>query len=220
MIMKMGTSILKGITTGLLITVLTLLVVLGATLSGFENTIISYIVDFGLLLSCLAAGYRSSRSSGRILPSGIASGGYALVGVLLLALYFPIEPLGAVKIISQGTGLGLLAGILGAGVLSSDPNYDPYVTGYYPKKHQSFYERKDKDIYEIARLGANDRNRVSIGYKNQEIPDSWDRRAYLSNPQAENARIYELTNYDKDRLEEDEAFAWWKVETERRLRGK
>lgn len=217
--MKMGTSILKGITTGLLITVLTLLVVLGATLSGFENNVISYIVDFGLLLSCLAAGYRASRSSGRILPSGIASGGYALVGVFLLALYFPIDLLGAAKIISQGTGLGLLAGVLGAGVLSSDPKNDPYVTGYYPNR-QNFYERKDKDIYDIMRDGTNDRNRVSIGYKSQELPDSWDRRSYLSNPQEENASIYELTNYDRDRLEEDEAFAWWKVETERRLRGK
>ena len=217
--MQMGTSILKGITTGLLITVLTLLVVLGATLSGFENTVISYIVDFGLLLSCLAAGYRASRSSGRILPAGIASGGYALVGVFLLALYFPIEPLGAAKIISQGTGLGLLAGVLGAGILSSDSNYDPHVTGYYPRSLNS-YDRKDKDIYEIMRDGANDRNKVSIGYKNQELPDSWNRRAYLSNPQAENARIYELTNYEKDRLEEDEAFAWWKVETERKLRGR
>ncbi len=217
--MKMSTSILKGITTGLLITILTLLVVLGATLSGFENTVISYIVDFGLLLSCLAAGYRASRSSGRILPAGIASGGYALVGVALLALYFPIELLGSAKIISQGTGLGLLAGVLGAGILSSDSNYDPNVTGYYPRGLSS-HDRKDKDIYEIMRDGTNDRNRVSIGYRNQDLPDSWDRRTYLSNPQAENARIYELTSYDKDKLEEDEAFAWWKVETERKLRGR
>ncbi len=113
----MGTSILKGITTGLLVTVLTLLAVLGTSLAGIDKNIIAYIVDFGLLLSCLAAGYRASSHSGRILPGGFASGGYAIVGILLLALYFSIDILGAIKIISEGTGLGFLAGVLGAGVL-------------------------------------------------------------------------------------------------------
>ena len=215
----MGTSILRGITTGLLVTVLTLLVVLAATVSGFENIVISYIVDFGLLLSCLAAGYKASKSSGRILPSGIASGGYALVGVLLLALYFPIEILGAAKIISQGTGLGLLAGVLGAGVLSSNPSYERHDTGYYPRRQES-YETKDRDIYNIVRDGADIRNRISRSYRTQEIPESFEKRSYFSNPRAENARVYELAGYDKDKMEEDEAFAWWNVETERRLRGK
>lgn len=215
----MSTSILKGITTGLLVTVLTLLIVLGATLSGFDKSVISYIVDFGLLLSCLTAGYRASRSSGRILAAGVASGGYALVGVLLLALYFPIELLGAAKIISQGTGLGLLAGVLGAGILSSDPSYDHYTSGYYPKR-QSFYAREDKDIYELAREGSDNLNRVSMSYRTQEMPESFDKRAYFNNPRAEQARLYELTGYDKDKIEEDEAFAWWNVETQRRLKGR
>jgi len=116
----MGTSILKGITTGLLVTVLTLLTVLGTTLAGIDKGIISYIIDFGLLLSCLAAGYRASSNSGRILPGGLAAGGYAIVGILLLALYFSIDILGSLKIVSEGTGLGFLAGVLGAGVLSSE----------------------------------------------------------------------------------------------------
>lgn len=216
----MGTSILKGITIGLFITVLTLLLVLGATWADFNNTIISYIVDFGLLLSCLAAGYRASKSSGRILPAGIASGGYAVVGILLLALYFPIEALGAAKIISQGTGLGLLAGILGAGVLGSEPGYDRYMTDYYPPRSQKVYGRADKDVYQIARSVPNDRNMVTMSYRNQEIPDNLEHRPYINNPQADTARVYELVGYDKDKMEEDEAFAWWKVETERKLRGR
>ena len=206
----MGTSILRGITTGLLVTVLTLLVVLAATVSGFEKGVISYIVDFGLLLSCLAAGYKASRSSGRILPAGIASGGYALLGVMLLALYFPIELVGAAKIISQGMGLGLLVGVLGAGVLSSNPSYDRHDAGYYPIRQES-YERKARDIYDIVRDGADSRNRISMSYRTQEIPDSFDKK---------NARVYELAGYDKDKREEDEAFAWWNVETERKLRGR
>lgn len=187
----MGTSILKGITTGLLVTVLTLLAVLGTTLAGIDKSIISYIVDFGLLLSCLAAGYRSSRNSGRILPAGLASGGYAVVGVLLLALYFPIDTLGAVKIISEGAGLGLLAGVLGAGILSSDP--DPYnymETAKYPRR-EDYYDRKidsipDKSEAERARI----------------------------------YEICSPGTVKTEKMEEDEAFDWWQVEARRQMKGR
>lgn len=213
----MGTSILKGITTGLLVTVLTLLAVLGTTLAGVEKNIISYIVDFGLLLSCLAAGYRASRSSGMILPAGLAAGGYAVVGVLLLALYFPIDILGALKIISEGTGLGLLAGVLGAGILSSESDpFDHMESGYSPRR-ENFYDRKD--IYEMVRGGSGDRQRAaSFNYRNQEKPNFIsESRPYLNDSGAERARIYELCSKSPEKTEEDEAFDWWKVETKRQL---
>lgn len=216
----MGTSILKGITTGLLVTVLTLLAVLGTTLAGIDEGIISYIVDFGLLLSCLAAGYRASRNSGRILPAGLASGGYAIVGVLLLALYFPIDKLGAVKIISEGTGLGLLAGVLGAGVLSSEPDpYERMDRGYQPVR-ENYYDRKD--IYEIIRSSDSDRQiTASSSYVNSELPEMIQEPAtYANNPEAERARIFELCDRNIARKEEDDAFAWWNVEAKRQLRGR
>lgn len=207
----MGTSILKGITTGLLVTVLTLLAVLGTTLAGMDKSIISYIVDFGLLLSCLAAGYRASRNSGRILPAGLASGGYAVVGVLLLALYFPIDTLGAVKIISEGTGLGLLAGVLGAGILSSDPDpYDYSETEKYPRR-ENYYDRKN--IYELARDERGNRERPASII--DSIPNN--------NSEAERARIYELCNTGTGRteqMEEDDAFNWWQVESKKQLKGR
>lgn len=210
----MSTSILKGITTGLLVTVLTLLVVLGVTLSGFEETIISYIVDFGLLLSCLAAGFRAGRSSGRILPAGLASGGFALVGVLLLALYFPIEPLGALKVISQGTGLGLLAGLMAVGLSPDYSTSESFNTGYFSPRANSYNKN---DPYCLTRDAG---NRVSISYRNQDLPDEWERSSYLKDPKGERAKIYELCKYDQDKAEEDEAFAWWNIDSERKLRGK
>ncbi len=216
----MGTSILKGITTGLLITVLTLVAVLGTTLAGFEENIVSYIVDFGLLLSCLAAGYRASRSSGRILPAALASGGYAVVGVLLLALYFPIDILGAAKIISEGTGLGLLAGILGAGILSSDLEpYGQMETYPYPRR-ENFYDRKD--IYEIMRGDRGTGQGVaSISYRKQGMPEFMEEsRSYVTNPDIERKRIYELCNRNAEKSEEDEAFDWWQVQAKRQLKGR
>lgn len=200
----MGTSILKGITIGLLVTVLTLVAVLVSNLMGLENSNIAYIVDFGLLLSCLAAGFRASHNSGRILSAGLASGGYAIVGIGLLALYFPIESLGALKIISEGIGLGLLAGVLGAGINSKPQEYGR------------------EDNYSINRAGISqgyphgDRyiNRNDLQGKGKDpISDS-------AGSDAVRARIYELCSKKPEMTEEEEAFNWWEVETKRQLKGR
>ncbi len=226
----MGTSILKGITTGLLVTVLTLLAVLGTTLAGIDKTIISYIVDFGLLLSCLAAGYRASRNSGRILPSGLASGGYAIVGVLLLALYFPIDTLGAVKIISEGTGLGLLAGVLGAGILSSGPDFYDYMDVPDYSKRENYYDRKN--TYELMRDDPWDKNRpASIHRRYSDISKSVidmtpypnSQEPYQKDHESERAKIYEICSPQKartEKMEEDDAFNWWRVEAQRQLKSR
>lgn len=196
----MGTSILKGITIGLLVTVLTLLAVLVTTLAGIDEKIIAYLVDFGLLLSCLIAGFRASRDSGRLLPAGLAAGGYAVVGILLLALYFPIESLGAVKIISEGIGLGLLAGVLGTGFLGSERvSYERLNSISYPNslvRSKWPLEEDRKSTTEIRRNS------------------SW----YGEDPNAERARIYELCSKKPELTEEEEAFNWWEVETKRQLR--
>lgn len=218
----MGTSILKGVTTGLLVTVLTLFAVLAATMAGVDKNIMAYIVDFGLLLSCLAAGYRASRSCARILPGAVAAAGYAIVGILLLALYFPIDMIGALKIISEGTGLGLLAGVLGAGVLSSDP--DPYDRvermdrGYYPRREQ-YYDHKD--IYDFVRPGQSEQKTLITTTFGDRRPDAGDDFALLEQDRdRERTRIYELCSYRPERDETEEAFDWWEVEAKRQLRGK
>lgn len=221
----MSTSILKGITTGLLVTVLTLLAVLGTTYAGFSESTISYLVDFGLLLSCLAAGYKASRSSGRILPAALASGGYAVVGVMLLALYFPIDGVGALKIISEGTGLGLLAGVLGAGALSSGHDqYERMETGYNYPRRENYYERRD--ITSLVRGDGRDRRdrRDSDpgglkGYPGEGQDYRITPSPYADNPEVQRAKIYELCNHQAEKTEEDEAFDWWKVEAKRQLKG-
>lgn len=191
----MGTSILKGITFGLLVTVLTLIAVFGMTLAGIKENIISYIVDFGLLLSCLAAGYRASSYSGRILSAGLASGGYAIVGVLLLALYFPIEALGAVKTISEGIGLGLLAGVLATGILRTNSDSNNQVKSDVYSKRELYDEK-------------------------QNLSDNRREIKYGNNPDVERAKIYELCSRNPEKIEEDEAFNWWEIETRRQLKGR
>ncbi|NLL52277.1 MAG: hypothetical protein GX248_06185 [Peptococcaceae bacterium] len=200
----MGTGILKGITTGLLVTVLTLLAVLASSMAGIDKTIIAYLVDFGLLLSCLAAGYRASSYSGRILPGGLAAGGYAVVGILLLALYFSIDIFGALKIVSEGIGLGLLAGVLGAGVLSSErrsyysyERVEPRATMPYRRREPAVYSRED---YE--------------GDVESEI------LRYKNNSERERAKILELCYNNPEIAEEEEAFDWWKINARRQLKGR
>ncbi|UWG96919.1 hypothetical protein LPY66_18910 [Dehalobacter sp. DCM] len=187
----MGTSILKGVTIGLLVTVLTLVTVLVCNLIGVENSIIAYVVDFGLLLSCLAAGFRASQVSERILAAGLASGGYAIVGIGLLALYFPIDSLGALKTISEGIGLGLLAGILGAGVLNPKPQ-DYERPGVYPAS------RPESHIY-------SKRESVQPNHADSELV---------------RAKIYDLCNKKSELTEEEEAFDWWEINRKSQLRGK
>jgi hypothetical protein len=196
----MGTSILKGITIGLLVTVLTLLTVLVTTLAGIDETIIAYLVDFGLLLSCLTAGFRASRDSGRLLPAGLAAGGYAVAGILLLALYFPIESLGAVKIISEGIGLGLLAGVLGTGFLGSERVSYGRLNNI---PHPNSLMRSKWPLEEDRKFTADIRSNPS-----------W----YGENPDAERTRIYELCSKKPELTDEEEAFNWWEVETKKQLR--
>lgn len=116
----LGRSILNGITTGLLITVLALVAMFLAAKMGFEQKFVSYVLDFGLLLSCLSAGYKAGRDSGMIIPSVAAACCYALIGIILLALFFPINPIGAIKIIGECIGLGFVSGIAGAEIMKRD----------------------------------------------------------------------------------------------------
>ncbi|ADY56769.1 hypothetical protein Sgly_2484 [Syntrophobotulus glycolicus DSM 8271] len=113
----MSKSILKGITTGLLVTVLTLLAVFSSAVLGFDQDTITYVIDFGLMLSCLSAGYKAARDSGMLIPAALAAASYALIGILLLALFFPINPSGAISVIGECLILGLLSGILGTGIM-------------------------------------------------------------------------------------------------------
>jgi len=196
-----GTSIVKGVTMGLLVTIFTLLVVLGTNMVGVEKSIISYVVDFGLLLSCLAAGYKASRTSGRILPAGLAAGGYAVIGILLLAVYFPIEPIAALQIVAEGTGVGLIAGLFGSG-LKSDYDYGGMEHDYYSYPKNRVYERKN--IYEVLREGERENNQCSerINYNERKTEPS---SSYLNELQ-------------KERMEDEDAFAWWKVESKKQLK--
>ncbi len=137
----MGSYVLKGITTALLVTVLTLFagVVWGAM--GFGGLNVSRLLDVGLLASCLIGGYRTAKESGVWLLGGATGAGYVTVGTLLLALFLPIRGVGFVQILAEGVIIGLVAGAVGAGGTKrgvtgarkgrwSNAQYTPAYSGY------------------------------------------------------------------------------------------
>ena len=109
----MGTAILRGISLALLVTILTLLAGILWTAMGMSGLSLTRLIDIGLLLSCLAGGYRSGKESGLWLVGGLAGAGYVALGVALLALFLPVNGWGTLQVLGEGTFVGLIAGAVG-----------------------------------------------------------------------------------------------------------
>lgn len=133
--------VLRGITTALLVTVLTLFAGILWGAMGLGGLSVSGLLDIGLLASCSIGGYRTAKESGEWLTGGITGAGYVTVGTLLLALFLPIRGWGFIQVLAEGGIIGLVAGALGAGGTKgrvsslnagrrTQPSYRPYYAGY------------------------------------------------------------------------------------------
>ncbi|KLU64282.1 hypothetical protein DEAC_c37120 [Desulfosporosinus acididurans] len=141
----MLSCVLKGITTALMVTLLTLLAGMLWGAMGLGGLSVSSLVDIGLLASCLVGGYRTSRESGEWIMGGITGFGYVTVGTLLLALFLPIRVWGFIQVLGEGAILGIIAGAFGAGGSKgsvrgswgggkANTNYRPHYAGYGSEK--------------------------------------------------------------------------------------
>lgn len=190
-------SILRGITTALLVTVVTLFagIVWGALdLGGLS---ISILLDIGLLASCLVGGYRTAKESGEWLSGGIVGAGYVVVGTLLLALFFPIRGWGFIQILVEGAIIGLVAGAIGAGGAKGTKmsgwsgyrsQFTPSYVGYETNdvvsskfdwdKEEEGEEWKEAPITNWIESAAGDRkgtHREKWGFEEStEVQRSWD----------------------------------------------
>lgn len=111
----MGRYFLRGITTALLVTFITLFTSLVGGVIGLGGLNISQLLDIGLLASCLIGGFRSAKESGQWWMGGAVGAGYVTVGTLLLALFLPIRGWGFIQVLGEGTIIGLVIGAFGAG---------------------------------------------------------------------------------------------------------
>lgn len=174
----MGSSVLKGITTALLVTVLTLFAGIAWGATGFGGLSVSKLVDIGLLVSCLIGGYRAGKESGQFLLGGITGAGYVIVGTILLALFLPIQGWGFLQILAEGSVIGLIAGAMGAGGPKRDVrgyNYGRSQSRFTPTWYSQSYGDYDTDYVnkDSTQWGAVEH--VSEGEKQPEI--DWNDRA-------------------------------------------
>lgn len=111
----MGSFILRGITTALLVTVLTLFAGIVWGVMHLGGLSIYRLLDIGLVASCLVGGYRTAKESGEWWLGGIVGVGYVTVGTLLLALFLPVRGWGFIQVLAEGAIIGLVAGAVGVG---------------------------------------------------------------------------------------------------------
>ena len=140
--LRLGSYVLRGITTALLVTVVTLFAGMVWSAIGIGGGLsISLLLDIGLFASCLVGGYRTAKESGQWFMGGVTGAGYVTVGTLLLALFLPIQGWGFIQVLAEGAIIGLVAGAVGAGGVKgpamgnllgrrSPSQYTPSYAGY------------------------------------------------------------------------------------------
>lgn len=183
----MGSFILRGITTALFVTVLTLFVGILWSAVGFGGLSVSRLLDIGLLLSCLVGGYRAAKESGVWLLGGVTGAGYVIVGTLLLALFLPIRGLGFIQVLVEGALIGLVAGAFGAGkkaevgsswatraARTSHPYFNPSYAGYNTDDRVSSEFEWDTEDEWKDDLSAN-QGAQKNPHENVDIEWPWDR---------------------------------------------
>ncbi|MDQ7093856.1 hypothetical protein REC12_09650 [Desulfosporosinus sp. PR] len=152
----MLSSVLKGITTAMLVTVLTLLGGVVWEAIGFGGWNISSLLDIGLLASCIIGGYRTAKETGEWLTGGITGAGYVTVGTSLLALFLPIRVWGFIQVLGEGIIIGLVAGAVGAGRpkgkgsgswpgRKAQAGYRPYYAGYGSGERTTDFDWETED---------------------------------------------------------------------------
>lgn len=180
----MGSFILRGITTALLVTVLTLFAGIVWGVMDLGGLSISRLLDIGLLASCLVGGYRTAKGSGEWLLGGIVGAGYVTVGTLLLALFLPVRGWGFIQVLAEGAIIGLVAGAVGAGGAKGTrmsawsgkrSQFTPSYAGYETNDGVSskFDWDKEEELKEWKEAPIT--NGIESCEKSPDVQWSWDR---------------------------------------------
>ncbi|MHB8125512.1 MAG: hypothetical protein ACYDEJ_07690 [Desulfitobacteriaceae bacterium] len=114
----MGRAVLQGISTALLVTVLTLVAGILWSSTGLGVVSVSQLVDIGLLASCLIGGYRTGKETSHWYFGTLVGAGFVTIGSLLLALFTPVRGIGFLQVLLIGALLGSVAGAFGTGSIN------------------------------------------------------------------------------------------------------
>ncbi len=105
------TGVLRGIRTALLITLFILLGGLAWSALNLGGIKMSLLVDVGVVISCLAGGYRAGKETGQWMLGGAAGIGYVGIGIIILALFLPVNGIGGMEVLAGGGIVGTIGGI-------------------------------------------------------------------------------------------------------------
>lgn len=235
----MGSSVLRGISTALLVTVLTLFAGILWTGMGLGGLSISRLVDIGLLASCLIGGYRSAKDSRQWLVGGITGAGFVTVGTILLALFLPVSGWGFIQVLVEGVILGLIAGAVGAGGMQStgvgmgsgrrSPSYVPsYYSGYDVNdrsRRKADWEDDELEIdtaYETQwiespkdELGERRKGKKEVTVQQEAVEWPWEREDEAQTKREEDFKSAEAVGWDYRRVNPQSesvtkhARPWW-----------
>lgn len=212
----MGSYVLRGVTTALFVTALTLIAGILWSAMGLGGLSISQLVDIGLLASCLAGGYRTAKESREWFMGGVAGAGYVLVGTLLLALFLPIRGLGFIQVLVEGTIIGLVAGAFGAGKKTTQSFFTPSYAGNNTDTHISSNFDWEEEEIKSSKLNwiegsEEDFHEVPERKRNSSVDDAviewpWDRVNKNAAKEAKQVGNDLVVVGDKD---EEKAKPWW-----------
>lgn len=167
----MGNIILRGISSALVVTVLTLLAGMLWSTMGYGGLNPSNFVDFGVIVSCAVAGYRSGKESGVWMWGGLAALGYVSLSIILVALFLPIRGWGVLQILAEGGIIGLLTGALGTGgALARRIPRSGWSQGFSSRASLWNEERSERDQWRKSNYG--DSFTDSWQEKNEDIKQS------------------------------------------------
>lgn len=188
----MGNSILKGMSAALLVTVITLLAGMLWTAMGLGGLTMSTLVDIGLIVSCVAAGYRAGKESGQWILGGVSALGYVILCIVLLSLFLDVSSWGGIQVLAEGGLIGILAGAFGAGsgagknhpagswrssgrfsTWGSDPyNRETYRRDSYAEWDSHVDDWEDSESRDTSRDGRNN-EKVSKYGEAEKNPEEW-----------------------------------------------
>ena len=187
----MGNSILKGMSAALLVTVITLLAGMFWTAMGLGGLTMSTLVDIGLIVSCVTAGYQAGKMSGQWVLGGVAALGYVLLSIVLLSLFLEVNGWGVIQIVAEGGLIGILAGAFGvgggagrnrpAGSWRSSGRFstwgDPYNRDSYRRDPYEEWDSHvdDWDDRESRNYNSEDRNKKNESeyWETEKNPEDW-----------------------------------------------
>jgi hypothetical protein len=217
---NMLSNILRGITTALLVTVITLFAGMVWGAMGFGGLSTSGLLDIGLMISCIIGGFRTAKETGEWVTGGITGAGYVAVGTLLLALFLPIRTWGFIQVMGEGTVIGLVAGAFGAGGAARRPtvsrtgrrfqtNYQPYYAGY---------GNEDQEVNSDSHWNFDDDNSNQLEQEQEQVKERgqvYDLEL-IQEPEEDNRRGQERNSYTSD--ENDRNAEVFVIESENRNR--